>query len=84
MSKQHLGLGDYQFLRYTAVERYLHLVMISHQFLTHLAMERSGEKGQRKGRDALRLISVERMQTILRNMLFVLSNLQSSIVSSWW
>jgi SRSO17 transposase len=70
MSKQHLGLGDYQFLRYTAVERYLHLVMISHQFLTHLARDRSGEKEQRKGRDALRLISVERMQGILRNMLF--------------
>jgi hypothetical protein len=31
MSKQHLGLGDYQCLRYTAVERYLHLVLTSHQ-----------------------------------------------------
>jgi SRSO17 transposase len=36
MSKQHLGLGDYQFLRYTAVERYLQLVLISHHLLTHL------------------------------------------------
>ena len=44
IAKQHLGLGDYQFLRYTAVERYLHLVLISHQLLTHLAMERSGAK----------------------------------------
>jgi len=70
MSKQHLGLGDYQFLRYTAVERYLHLVMISHQFLTHLARDRSGEKEQRKGREGLRLVSVEKMKTILRNMLF--------------
>jgi SRSO17 transposase len=70
MSKQHLGLGDYQFLRYTAVERYLHLVMISHQFLTHLARDRSGEKEQRKGREGLRLVSVEKMQAILRNMLF--------------
>ena len=66
MSKQHLGLGDYQFLRYTAVERYLHLVMISHQFLTHLARDCSGAKEQRKGRDALRLIRVERMQGILQ------------------
>ena len=69
MSKQHLGLGDYHFLRYTAVERYLHLVMISHQFLTHLARDRSGAQEQRKGRDALRLISVEKMQGFLRNML---------------
>ena len=69
MSKQHLGLGDYQCLRYTAVERYLHLVMISHQFLTHLARDRSGEKDQRNGRETLRLVSVEKMQTILRNML---------------
>ena len=69
MSKQHLGLGDYQLLRYTAVERYLHLVMISHQFLTHLARDRSGEKEQRKGREMLRLASVEKMQAILRNRL---------------
>jgi SRSO17 transposase len=69
MSKQHLGLGDYQFLRYTAVERYLHLVMISHQFLTHLSMDRSGAKEQRNGRGLLRLLSVEKMQCIFRNML---------------
>jgi hypothetical protein len=37
-------LGDYQFLRYTAVARYQHLVMIAHHLLTHLAIERSGEK----------------------------------------
>ena len=70
MSKQHLGLGDYQFLRYTAVERYLHLVMISHHFLTRLAMERSGAKEERNGRGMLRLMSVGRMQDVLRNMLF--------------
>ena len=69
MSKQHLGLGDYQFLRYTAVVRYLHLVLISHQFLTHLAMDRSGAKELCNGRSELRLPSVEKMQTILRNML---------------
>jgi predicted GIY-YIG superfamily endonuclease len=51
------------------VERYLHLVMISHQFLTHLARDRSGAKEQRNGRDVLRLVSVEKMQAILRNML---------------
>jgi hypothetical protein len=69
MSKQHLGLGDYQFLRYTAVERYLHLVLISHHLLTHLAMERSSAKEPWNGRSVLRLLSVERMQVILRNKL---------------
>jgi SRSO17 transposase len=70
MSKQHLGLGDYQFLRYTAVARYLHLVMIAHHLLTHLAIERSGEKAVLQGRDALRLPGVERMQAVLRALLF--------------
>jgi len=69
MSKQHLGLGDYQFLRYTAVARYLHLVMISHHLLTHLAMDRLGEKALRNGCGELRLPSIEQMQGILRNML---------------
>jgi hypothetical protein len=70
MSKQHLGLGDYQFLRYTAVVRYLHLVMISHHLLTHLATDRYGAKELRKGCGVLRLASVEQMQGVLRNMLF--------------
>ena len=70
MSKQHLGLGDYQFLRYTAVERYLHLVMIAHHLLTHLAIDRTGAKAIKQGRDALRLPGVERMQSVLRGMLF--------------
>jgi len=69
MSKQHLGLGDYQLLRYTAVARYLHLVMISHHLLTHLAMDRLGEKALRNGCGELRLASIEQMQGILRNML---------------
>ena len=43
--------------------------MISHQFLTHMARDRSGEKEQRNGREVLRLASVEKVQAILRNML---------------
>ncbi|MCL2624818.1 MAG: transposase [Planctomycetaceae bacterium] len=70
MSKQHLGLGDYQFLRYTAVVRYLHLVMISHHLLTHLATDRHGAKELRNGCGVLRLASIEQMQGVLRNMLF--------------
>ena len=58
--------------------------MIAHHLLTHLAMERlvppaqqPGEKAVLQGRDALRLpgvvalvASVERMQSVLRGLLF--------------
>jgi SRSO17 transposase len=69
MSKQHLGLGDYQYLRYTAVDRYLHLVLLAYHLLTHLALERSSEKIKLHGCDAFRLPSVEQMQAMLRRML---------------
>ena len=69
MSKQHLGLGDYQFLRYRAVERYLHLVLIAYHLLTHLAKTRSSEKAPLIGRTPLRLPSVPAMQAILRGIL---------------
>ena len=62
----------------------LHLVMIAHHLLTHLAVERSGttsattgatsattgEKAVLQGRDALRLPGVERMQSVLRGLIF--------------
>ena len=71
MSKQHLGLGDYQFLRYRAVERYLHLVMITHLLPTHLACDKLGAKAIRQGRRLpLRLPSVAQMQHTLRSMLW--------------
>jgi hypothetical protein len=38
-SKQYLGLGDYQVLRYRGIERYLCLVLIAHLLLTHLAAQ---------------------------------------------
>ncbi len=63
-------LGDYQILRYTAVERYLHLVLIAYDLLTHLSMDRSGAKVIPQGRDAVRLLSVEKAQSLLREKLF--------------
>jgi hypothetical protein len=39
MAKQYLGMGDYHFLKLRGVERRLHLVMIAHTFLTHLALD---------------------------------------------
>lgn len=70
MSKQQLGLGDYQFLRYTAVERYLHLVLIAYHLTTHLSMERHGAKELSQGRGVVRLESVEKAQAVLRKKLF--------------
>jgi hypothetical protein len=44
--------------------------MIAHHLLTHLAIERSGEKAVLHGRNALRLPGVERMQSLLNGLLF--------------
>jgi SRSO17 transposase len=70
MSKQHLGLGDYQVLRYQGVVRYLHLVLIAYLLLTHLALNESSAKAALKGKDELRLPSTPELQTKLRAMLW--------------
>jgi SRSO17 transposase len=67
MSKQYLGLGDYQVLRYRAVERYLHLVLIAHLLLTHLALrEPDAQAACKNKRIALRLPSIPQLQQTLR------------------
>ena len=69
-SKQYLGLGDYQLLRYRAVERYLHLVLIAHLLLTHLALyEPDVQAAIEKRSSSLRLPSVPQLQQRLRAML---------------
>lgn len=71
MSKQYLGLGDYQMLRYRAVERYLHLVLIAHLLLTHLATNEPGAQADcRNESHCLRLSSVPKMQQTLRAKLW--------------
>ena len=71
MSKQYLGLGDYQVLRYRAVERYLHLVLIAHLLLTHLAVRGPGAQATADGkREPLRLPSVPQLQERLRDALW--------------
>jgi len=71
MSKQYLGLGDYQMLRYRAVERYLHLVLIAHLLLTHLAATEPGAKADcQNDTHCLRLRSVPQMQQTLRAKLW--------------
>jgi SRSO17 transposase len=70
MSKQYLGLGDYQILRYRGIERYLHLVLIAHLLLTHLAIQEPGAQANIKGNDVFRLSSVPKLQQLLRNKLW--------------
>lgn len=78
MSKQHLGLGDYQLLRYRGIERYLCLVMIAHLLLTHLALK--GLDAQAKlDKKELSLPSIPKLQEQLRSQLWddIISGLES-------
>jgi hypothetical protein len=70
MSKQYLGLGDYQVLRYRAVERYLHLVLIAHLLLTHLGLTMPDAQAELKGHHELHLPSVPHLQQELRARLW--------------
>jgi SRSO17 transposase len=70
MSKQYLGLGDYQVLRYRGVVRYLHLVLIAGLWLTHLALDAPDAQADVKGRAELRLPSVPALQVRLRGLLW--------------
>lgn len=78
MSKQHLGLGDYQLLRYRGIERYLCLVLIAYLLLTHLAIPQADAQASVDTRD-LRLPSIPKLQEQLRSRLWddILSGLES-------
>jgi len=69
-SKQYLGLGDYQVLRYRGVERYLHLVLIAHLLLTHLAACEPGAQAETDPDKPLDLPSTPAKQQLLRNKLW--------------
>lgn len=69
MSKQYLGLGDYQMLEYRGVARYLHLVMIAYLLLTHRALE-TDAKACAKRLTPLRLPSIQQLQTSVRGELW--------------
>ncbi len=69
-SKQYLGLGDYQVLRYRGVERYLHLVLIAHLLLTHLGAACPDAQAEKDTTNPLDLPSVPRLQLLLRNRLW--------------
>jgi hypothetical protein len=69
MSKQYLGLGDYQLLEYRGVVRYLHLVLIAYLLLTHLALT-ADAKACAERLKPLRLPSVLKLQETLRSQLW--------------
>jgi SRSO17 transposase len=69
MSKQYLGLGDYQLLRYRGIERYLCLVLIAYLLLTHLALRELDAQAKR-GKAELRLPSIPQLQELLRRKLW--------------
>ena len=69
MSKQYLGLGDYQLLRYRGIERYLCLVLIAYLLLTHLALRELDAQAKR-GKRELRLSSIPQLQDSLRRKLW--------------
>ena len=68
-SKQYLGLGDYQVLRYRGIERYLCLVLIAHLLLTHLGGVARGAQAADKNKP-LDLPSVPQLQLLLREKLW--------------
>ncbi|HIQ23232.1 MAG TPA: hypothetical protein EYH34_18565, partial [Planctomycetes bacterium] len=69
MSKQYLGLGDYQLLRYRGIERYLCLVLIAYILLPHLAVEQLDAKARGEKTD-LRLPSIPQLQNLLRSKMW--------------
>ena len=68
-SKQYLGLGDYQMLRYRGIERYLCLVLIAHLLLTHLGGLACGAQADETHKP-LDLPSVPQLQLLLREKLW--------------
>jgi hypothetical protein len=69
-SKQYLGLGDYQVLRYRGIERYLHLVLIAHLLLTHLGASQPGAQAEQDTTKPFDLPSVPQLQALLRSKLW--------------
>jgi len=69
-SKQYLGLGDYQLLRYRGIGRYLHLVLIAHLLLTHLGATAQGAQAEPEKTKPLDFKSVPQLQVLLREKIW--------------
>ena len=69
-SKQYLGWGDYQLLRYRGIVRYLHLVLIAHLLLTHLGATAQGARAEPDKTKPLDIASVPQLQILLREKIW--------------
>jgi SRSO17 transposase len=69
-SKQYLGLGDYQVLRYRGIQRHLCLVLIAHLLLTHLGATAQGAQAEPEKIKPLDLPSVPQSQALLRSKIW--------------
>lgn len=58
-----LGLGEYQVLRRTAIERHLHLTCAAHQTLTHQALMDEGAQAKQKNKDVVLPALNDRLQS---------------------
>ena len=67
--KQQLSFGDYQMLRYRAMERCLCFVLIAYDLLNYLAVEEAGAEAE-KGWTVLRLFGIPHLQERLRGRLW--------------
>ena len=58
-----LGLGEYQVLRRTAIERHLHLSCAAHQTLTHQALKDEGAQATQKDKEVVLPALGDRIQS---------------------
>ena len=61
--RNSLGLGEYQVLRRTAIERHLHLSCSAHQTLTHQAILEDGAQAKQKNKDVVLPTLNQQIQT---------------------
>ncbi len=60
--RNSLGLGEYQVLSRTAIERHLHLNCLAHQTLTHQAIMEEGAKAKQENKDVILPTLNQRLQ----------------------
>lgn len=66
-AKQYLGMGDYQLLKYRAVEKHLHLVMCAHCLLTHQTTLSFDEKEKKYRESAPCRVGIYKAKIMFQN-----------------
>ena len=60
--RNSLGLGEYQILSRTAIERHLHLSCMAHQTLTHQAIQEKGAQAKQENKEVILPTLNQRLQ----------------------